>query len=549
MSRKEVLEATDLLANKKNPDHTGVSTHFIKQTVSSFINPLFHIFNLSFTTGVVPAQFKMAKVIPIFKAGDKSSMDNYRPISLLSSFSKILEKLVALRIMSFLNNNDILSKWQFGFRSGHSTAHPMVHFLNKITDALNNKKHTIAIFCDLKKAFDTCDHQILLSKLKKYGVDGSELDWFKSYLTNRKQFVSVGGCSSSLLEISLGVPQGSILGPLLFLIYINDLPLSSKFLSLLFADDTTLLFTHNDIKQLTAIVNNEFRKVCEFFRTNRLVLHPDKTKFILFTRSGGGGLDLEIFCNNNNFGQDDPDKISPISRVNYNDDMPAVKFLGVFFDPNINFKHHIAMLKSKLSKALYALRSVKKTLNQKSLLLLYNSVFHCHLLYAVQIWSCSRSSQVNDIFKMQKKAIRIVAGMSYNSHTEPLFKKLQVLPLPDLITYTKIQFMQRFKQGFLPSSFDDTWVSNAIRNIGENDIQLRNHNQLQPIHSNLSNLDLFPLFNFPKIWQDFPDEQIKILRKTSEFDSKLKNYFLNDLSDTVNCNRLLCPACLAGRLG
>ena len=263
----------------------------------------------------------------------------------------------------------------------------------------------------------------------------------------------------------------------------------------------------------------------------------------------GGGLDLEIFCNNNNFGQDDPDKISPISRVNYNDDMPAVKFLGVFFDPNINFKHHIAMLKSKLSKALYALRSVKKTLNQKSLLLLYNSVFHCHLLYAVQIWSCSRSSQVNDIFKMQKKAIRIVAGMSYNSHTEPLFKKLQVLPLPDLITYTKIQFMQRFKQGFLPSSFDDTWVSNAIRNIGENDIQLRNHNQLQPIHSNLSNLDLFPLFNFPKIWQDFPDEQIKILRKTSEFDSKLKNYFLNDLSDTVNCNRLLCPACLAGRLG
>ena len=549
MSRKEVLEATDLLANKKTPDHTGVSTHFIKQTVSSFINPLFHIFNLSFTTGVVPAQFKMAKVIPIFKAGDKSSMDNYRPISLLSSFSKILEKLVALRIMSFLNNNDILSKWQFGFRSGHSTAHPMVHFLNKITDALNNKKHTIAIFCDLKKAFDTCDHQILLSKLKKYGVDGSELDWFKSYLTNRKQFVSVGGCSSSLLEISLGVPQGSILGPLLFLIYINDLPLSSKFLSLLFADDTTLLFTHDDIKQLTAIVNNEFRKVCEFFRTNRLVLHPDKTKFILFTRSGGGGLDLEIFCNNNNFGQDDPDKISPISRVNYNDDMPAVKFLGVFFDPNINFKHHIAMLKSKLSKALYALRSVKKTLNQKSLLLLYNSVFHCHLLYAVQIWSCSRSSQVNDIFKMQKKAIRIVAGMSYNSHTEPLFKKLQVLPLPDLITYTKIQFMQRFKQGFLPSSFDDTWVSNAIRNIGENDIQLRNHNQLQPIHSNLSNLDLFPLFNFPKIWQDFPDEQIKILRKTSEFDSKLKNYFLNDLSDTVNCNRLLCPACLAGRLG
>ena len=174
--------------------------------------------------------------------------------------------------------------------------------------------------------------------------------------------------------------------------------------------------------------------------------------------------------------------------------------------------------------------------------MLYNSVFHCHLLYAVQIWSCSHSGLVNEIFKMQKKAIRIVAGMSYNSHTEPLFKKLQVLSLPDLIKYTKIQFMHRFKQGFLPSSFNDTWTTNAIRNIGENDIKQRNHDQLQPIHSNLSKLDLFPLFNFPKIWQDFPDEQIKILRKISEFDSKLKMYFLNDLSDTVNCNRLLCPA-------
>ena len=224
--------------------------------------------------------------------------------------------------------------------------------------------------------------------------------------------------------------------------------------------------------------------------------------------------------------------------------MPAVKFLGVFFDPNLNFKHHITSLKNKLSKALYALRTVKNTLNEKSLLLIYNSIFHCHLLYAIQIWSCSKSGPINELFKLQKKAIRIISGSSYNSHTEPLFKKLEVLPLPDLITFNKIQFMQRFKQKFLPASFDDTWVLNAVRNIGENDIQLRNRDQIRPVHSNLASLDAFPLFNFPKIWQDFPDEQIKITRKISEFDAKLKKFFINDLEDTIICNRLFCPACL-----
>ena len=161
---------------------------------------------------------------------------------------------------------------------------------------------------------------------------------------------------------------------------------------------------------------------------------------------------------------------------------------------------------------------------------------------------CIRSGPINELFKMQKAAIRIVSGTAYNSHTEPLFKKLQVLPLPDLITFNKLQFMQRFTQNFLPESFNDTWVRNAIRNIGENEIQLRNSDKLQIVDSNLASLDVFPLFNFPKIWQDFPDEQVKFTRKTAEFDLKLKKYFLDDLATNIVCNRLLCPACLAGNL-
>ena len=547
LTRLEVLNATKLLANKKTPDHTGVSANFVKQTITTLIDPLYHIFNLSLKTGVVPIQFKIAKVIPIFKAGDSTSMDNYRPISLLSTFSKILEKLVAARLLSYLNQNSILSKWQFGFRSCHSTIHPMVHFLNEITDSLNKKKHSIAIFCDLKKAFDTCDHNILLLKLKRYGVTGTELQWFESYLTKRKQFVSIKNHSSSLLEISLGVPQGSILGPLLFLLYINDLPLSSKFLSLLFADDTTLVLTHDNLNTLILNVNEELHKVCEYFRINKMVLHPEKTKFMLFTR-GAGGVDPALYCNNNNTDQNLPELINVLGRVSSTDSTPAIKFLGVYFDPALNFKHHISILKNKLSRALYALRTVKKTLNQKSLMLIYNSIFHCHLLYAIQIWSCSRPGPVNELFKMQKNAIRIVAGAKYNSHTEPLFKKLQILPLPDLISFNKIQFMQRFTQQYLPESFNNIWVRNSIRNIGENEIQLRNADHLQIAASTLTSLDIMPLFDFPRIWQSFPDEQIKILRKKIEFDTKLKKFFIDDLSENVNCNRLFCPACSAGQL-
>lgn len=207
----EIKEASDQLESKKSNDFEGLSLYFIKQVISSISTPILHIFTQSLSTGVFPSQFKIAKVVPVFKSGDKTNPDNYRPISLLSSFSKILEKVVARRLLIFLEKENVLSKFQFGFRKSHSTAHSMVHFLNQISLALNAKKHTIAIFCDLRKAFDTVNHDILFKKLHKIGIRGTELGWFKDYLRNRRQFVFIEGKASSLLEILIGVPQGSIL--------------------------------------------------------------------------------------------------------------------------------------------------------------------------------------------------------------------------------------------------------------------------------------------------------------------------------------------------
>ena len=208
---------------------------------------------------------------------------------------------MCLRLTAFLESNALISPFQFGFRKSHSTLHPITHFKNFITQSFNNKEHALAIFCDLRKAFDTVPNHLLLKKLSKLGIRGTNLLWFKSYLSGRRQFVHIGGVSSSMLEIILGVPQGSILGPLLFLLYINDLPLCTKLLVLMFADDTTLSASGKNLVELYQYVNEQLHIICTFFRLNRLALHPKKTQYILFSKNmEAKNTNLVLYLNNNN---------------------------------------------------------------------------------------------------------------------------------------------------------------------------------------------------------------------------------------------------------
>jgi hypothetical protein len=384
----ELSSALNDLQSKKSTDLNDISMHLVKTAFLPLSAPLLHIFNKSIELGVVPDKFKIAKVVPVFKSGDPFDMNNYRPISLLCSFSKILEKIVFNRLMLYLTNHDLLSKDQFGFRPRHSTYHPMLDILIKASNALNKKKHMLIIFCDLKKAFDTCDVGVLLGKLRKLGVVNTELAWFESYLSGRSQFVNIYGHYSVLLQILTGVPQGSILGPLLFLIYINDLPECSEFLSKLFADDTALILFDDDLNNLVSKANSELQKVCRYFRINKLSLHPDKTKYIIISNSKiVHETATGIFINNNNVDQNDPRLVHEIKRVLPTDKVPAIKYLGVYFDPNLNFKYHVQQLSAKLSRALFQIRRVKNILSSDALKILYYSLFHCHIVYAIEIWS------------------------------------------------------------------------------------------------------------------------------------------------------------------
>ena len=439
---EEVSNILGSLKPKNSTGHDNISSKILKQLYGpGIILPCVHIINLSLSTGIIPDAMKLAKVVPIFKNnGSNAVMKNYRPVSLLPVLSKVLERIVYNRLFQFLVKHKILHTSQYGFQKDLSTELAILELQDRISDTLNKQECCIGIFMDLSKAFDTLDHDILLYKLNHYGVRGTALGWFRNYLSGRKQFVSVNGTSSELLPTTCGVPQGSILGPLLFLIYINDLASVSKYAAtILFADDTNVIYkgkTYEDIKQ---IIKEDLYKISDWFRANKLALNESKTNYVIFhVRHNKPPDNFSIKLNN-----------IELERVEY------TKFLGVMIQENLQWKHHINYTANKVARATGILAKLKHYLPRYILLTIYNSLCLSHLSYAITVWGEAPASTLDRLAKLHKKGIRHVCNSKYNAHTEPLYIDTKTLNFTDLYKKSCAKVMYKNMMGKLPKYHDN----------------------------------------------------------------------------------------------
>ena len=367
----EIVDIINVLKTGKYLGPNSIPIKLLKILSPHISSPLSQIINESFLSGVFREKMQHAKVIPLFKKGCPVTASNYGPISLLSVFSKITEKLMYERLYNFLEVHNGLYNLQFGFRASHSINHALISLTESIKNSLDNKHFGCGIFIDLQKAFDTVDHEILLKKLEHYGIRGTALSWFSFYLSNRSQYVSVNGHNSSHLNVTCGVPQGSVLGPLLFLIYINDLPKSSNKLSFyLFADDTNIYFESDNLNHLENVVNKELKHVKKWLDANKLALNIDKTNFIIF-HSPHNSLDRTVSIK--------------VGREHVNH-ARYVKFLGLLLDENLNWRYHLSELSKKLARTCGIFFKIRHLLPTNVLVSLYYSLFASFLQYGIIVW-------------------------------------------------------------------------------------------------------------------------------------------------------------------
>lgn len=501
----EISNLIHKLKNNKSPGPDNIGPSLVKEMEQIIIDPLAYIFNLSLSTGQVPSKLKIAKVIPVYKKGKVDVLSNYRPISLLSIFDKLLEKIICTRLSNFLSANNTLYEYQFGFRKLHSINLALIDVVDNILQHLDIRDCGVGVCIDLQKAFDTVNHDILLRKLDRYGIRGVMYNWIRDYLTDRQQYVSIQNSNSLPINITCGVPQGSVLGPLLFLLYVNDIGnvLPSRSVKL-YADDTNIFIFNKDITTVSIKANEYMSRLSQWFIVNRLSLNRDKTCFMTFATKN----------------QDDPVIVIENTKIL---NVKQCKYLGVCIDNDLKWTEHINLLCDRLKKYVGIFYRLRTKLQQQCLKTLYFAFVYPHLLHGIEVYANTGVTHLTKLITLNNKILRILQNKPYNTPVIDLYTAYNTLPIPQLHSQQLLLLVHKciYHKHLLPKMFLDYFHDN--QSVYTYDT--RNKTDLYMLSVNTTFGQRCVKFKGASLWNDLPPF-IKNITSINKFKTTTKSYLL-----------------------
>ena len=422
----------------------------ISKLVAPVLSPsLTYLFNLSLEKSIFPEEWKSARVTPLFKSGSKTDCNNYRPISVLSIVSKVFERIVYDQVYSYLSFNNLLTKHQSGFRSFHSTATALLDATNDWFINMDNGLLNCAVFLDIKKAFDTVNHNILLKKLQLYGFNHTVTNWFKSYLQDRRQVCIVDGSFSDEGILISGVPQGSIIGPLLFLLYINDLHKTIHYSNCkMYADDTSVCVPGKDIYEIESKINYDLSKINDWFAANRLSLNTVKSEFMVITNAQ----------KHKSLGSTPVVKIGDTQLKNVSN----TKYLGIEIDDKLSWCNHIDKICKKVSSGIGMIKRMRPYVDVETLVVIYKSLVQCHFDYCSSVWDNVGITLAEKLQKLQNRAARVITHSTYDIRSHTLRQQLGWDDLQTRRNKHKAIMMYKIYHGLCPDYLSEMFTSRSM---------------------------------------------------------------------------------------